>query len=117
MARAVEAHYGAPLEGLVVTRYGHAVSCKHIEIIEAGHPTPDAAGEAGAQRVLDLARTLGPDDLGLCLISGGGSALLSLPAHGLTLAHKQPVNAALLRSGAPISAMNVVRKPLSAIKG
>jgi hydroxypyruvate reductase len=117
MARAVEAHYGAPLEGLIVTRYGHAVSCNHIEIIEAGHPTPDAAGEAGAQRVLDLARTLGPDDLGLCLISGGGSALLSLPAHGLTLAHKQAVNAALLRSGAPISAMNVVRKHLSAIKG
>lgn len=117
MARVVEDYYGAPLEGLVVTRYGHAVSCKHIEIVEAAHPNPDAAGEAGAQRVLDLARTLGPDDLGLCLISGGGSALLSLPAPGLTLAHKQAINSALLRSGAPISAMNVVRKHLSAIKG
>lgn len=117
MARVVEDHYGAPLEGLVVTRYGHAVFCKHIEIIEAAHPKPDAAGEAGAQRVLELARTLGPDDLGLCLISGGGSALLSLPAPGLTLAHKQAINSALLRSGAPISAMNIVRKHLSAIKG
>lgn len=117
MARVVEDYYDAPLEGIVVTRYGHAVSCKHVEIIEAVHPKPDAAGEAGAQRVLELARTLGPDDLGLCLISGGGSALLSLPAPGLTLADKQAVNAALLRSGAPISAMNVVRKHLSAIKG
>ncbi len=117
MARAVEDYYAAPLEGLVVTRYGHAVSCKHIEIIQAAHPKPDAAGEAGAQRILDLARTLGPDDLGLCLISGGGSALLSLPAPGLTLEHKQAINAALLRSGAPISAINVVRKHLSAIKG
>ena len=117
MARVVEDYYGAPLEGLVVTRYGHAVSCKYIEIIEAAHPKPDAAGEAGAQRVLELARTLGPDDLGLCLISGGGSALLSLPAPGLTLAHKQAINSALLRSGAPISAMNIVRKHLSAIKG
>jgi hydroxypyruvate reductase len=117
MARVVEDYYGVPLEGLVVTRYGHAVSCKYIEIIEAAHPKPDAAGEAGAQRVLELARTLGPDDLGLCLISGGGSALLSLPAPGLTLAHKQAINAALLRSGAPISAMNIVRKHLSAIKG
>lgn len=117
MARVVEDYYGAPLEGIVVTRYGHAVSCKHIEIIEAAHPKPDAAGEVGAQRVLELARTLGPDDLGLCLISGGGSALLSLPAPGLTLAHKQAINSALLRSGAPISAMNIVRKNLSAIKG
>lgn len=117
MARVVEDYYGAPLEGIVVTRYGHAVSCKHIEIIEAAHPKPDSAGEYGAQRVLELARTLGPDDLGLCLISGGGSSLLSLPAPGLTLAHKQAINSALLRSGAPISAMNVVRKHLSAIKG
>ena len=117
MARAVERHYGGPLEGLVVTRYGHAVACDFIEVIEAAHPTPDAAGLAAAQRILDRARTLGPDDLGLCLISGGGSSLLALPAPGLTLADKQAINAALLRSGAPISAMNAVRKHLSAIKG
>jgi glycerate 2-kinase len=117
MARAVERHYGAPLEGLVVTRYGHAVACEFIEVVEAAHPTPDAAGLAAAQRILERARALGPDDLGLCLISGGGSSLLALPAPGLTLADKQAINAALLRSGAPISAMNAVRKHLSAIKG
>jgi len=117
MARAVERHYGAPLEGLVVTRYGHAVACDFIEVVEAAHPTPDAAGLAAAQRILERARALGPDDLGLCLISGGGSSLLALPAPGLTLADKQAINGALLRSGAPISAMNAVRKHLSAIKG
>jgi hydroxypyruvate reductase len=117
MARAVERHYGALLEGLVVTRYGHAVACDFIEVVEAAHPTPDAAGLAAAQRILERARALGPDDLGLCLISGGGSALLALPAPGLTLGDKQAINGALLRSGAPISAMNAVRKHLSAIKG
>lgn len=117
MARAVETHWGGPLEGLVVTRYGHGVPCERIEVVEAAHPTPDAAGQAAAKRILALARGLGPEDLGLCLISGGGSSLLSLPAPGLTLADKQAVNAALLRSGAPISAMNMVRKHLSAIKG
>lgn len=117
MARAVEAAWPGPLEGLVVTRYGHGLPCRSIEVVEASHPTPDAAGEAAAGRMLALAQGLGPQDLGLCLISGGGSALLSLPAPGLTLADKQAVNAALLRSGAPISAMNVVRKHLSAIKG
>jgi glycerate 2-kinase len=117
MARAVERHYGAPIEGLVVTRYGHAVACDFIEVVEAAHPTPDAAGLAAAQRILERARALGPDDLGLCLISGGGSALLALPAPGLTLGDKQAINGALLRSGAPISAMNAVRKHLSAIKG
>ena len=117
MARAVERHWDGPLQGLVVTRYGHAVQCDRIEVVEASHPVPDAAGLAAAQRILDLARGLGPDDLALCLISGGGSALLTLPAEGLTLGDKQVVNAALLKSGANITEMNCVRKHLSAIKG
>ena len=124
MARAVERHWAEAtgqdpdrLEGLVVTRYGHAVPCERIEIVEAAHPVPDAAGEAGAARMLALAESLGPDDLALCLISGGGSALLALPASGLNLADKQQVNDALLRSGADIAEMNCVRKHLSAIKG
>ena len=117
MAKAVEDHWPGPLEGLVVTRYGHAVPCKRIEIVEAAHPVPDAAGEAAARRILDLALGAGPDDLVLCLISGGGSALLTLPSEGLTLADKQAINKALLASGADIGQMNVVRKHLSAIKG
>ncbi len=124
MARSVERHWAeatgqdpARLEGLVVTRYGHAVPCERIEIVEAAHPVPDAAGEAGAARMLALAEELGPEDLALCLISGGGSALLALPAPGLTLADKQAVNDALLRSGADIAEVNCVRKHLSAIKG
>ena len=91
---------GRPLSGLVVTRYGHGVPCKRIEIVEASHPVPDAAGADAARRILALAQTAGPDDLVLCLISGGGSALLALPADGLTLADKQAVNRALLSSGA-----------------
>ena len=118
MAKAVEDRWPGPLTGLVVTRYGHAVPCERIEIVEAAHPVPD---ESGHQRrrahAGDGARDWAPDDLVLALISGGGSALLSLPAPGLTLADKQAVNAALLRSGAPIGEMNVVRKHLSAIKG
>jgi len=119
MAKAVEDHWpaDAPLSGLVVTRYGHRVPCKRIEIVEASHPVPDAAGTDAARRILALAKTAGPDDLVLCLISGGGSALLALPADGLTLADKQAVNRALLSSGATISEMNAVRKHLSAIKG
>ena len=117
MAKAVEDHWTGPLSGLVVTRYGHAVPCERIEIVEAAHPVPDASGEAAARRILEMVQGLGPDDLVLALISGGGSALLSLPAPGLTLADKQAVNAALLRSGAPIGEMNCVRKHLSAIKG
>lgn len=117
MAKAVEDHWKGPLTGLVVTRYGHAVPCRRIEIVEAAHPVPDAAGEAAARRILDLVQGLGPDDLVLALISGGGSSLLSVPAPGLTLADKQAVNSALLRSGAHIGAMNCVRKHLSAIKG
>ena len=117
MARAFEAAWPGELSGLVVTRHGHAVSCERIEIVEASHPVPDAAGQRAAQRILDLARGLGPDDQLVCLISGGGSALLALPAPGLTLADKQAVTRALLRSGATIGEINAVRKHLSAIKG
>jgi glycerate 2-kinase len=117
MAKAVEDHWPGPIGGLVVTRYGHSVPCKQIQIVEAAHPVPDAAGEAAARRILDLALGAGPDDLVLCLISGGGSALLTLPSEGLTLADKQAINKALLASGADIGQMNVVRKHLSAIKG
>jgi hydroxypyruvate reductase len=106
-----------PLEGLVVTRHGHAAACDRIEIVEASHPVPDPAGEDAARRILELARGLGPDDQLVCLISGGGSALLALPAPGLTLADKQAVTRALLRSGATIGEINTVRKHLSAIKG
>jgi glycerate 2-kinase len=117
MAKAVEDHWPGPLEGLVVTRYGHAVPCARIEIVEAAHPVPDAAGRAAAARILELARGAGPDDLVLCLISGGGSALLALPAEGLTLENKQAVSKALLASGADIAQMNTVRRHLSVIKG
>jgi glycerate-2-kinase len=117
MAQAVERAWPHPLEGLVVTRYGHAVPCERVEIVEAAHPVPDAAGEGAARRILALAEGLGPDDLLLCAISGGGSSLLSLPGGNLTLADKQAVNTALLRSGATIGEMNCVRKHLSAIKG
>jgi hydroxypyruvate reductase len=117
MARAVEAHWKDALSGLVVTRYGHGVPCQRIEVVEAAHPVPDAAGREAARRILEAVRGLGEDDLVLCLISGGGSALLALPAPGLTLEDKQAVNRALLRSGADIGEMNCVRKHLSAIKG
>ncbi|MBP5857191.1 glycerate kinase [Marivibrio halodurans] len=117
MAQAIERAWDGPLDGLVVTRYGHAVPCERVEIVEASHPVPDAVGEAAARRILALAEELGPDDLLLCAISGGGSALLSLPAPGLTLDDKQAVNRALLRCGARIGEMNCVRKHLSAIKG
>ncbi len=117
MAKAVEARWPGPLAGLVVTRYGHAVPCERIEVVEASHPVPDENGHRAAARILEMVQGLGPDDLVLALVSGGGSALLSLPAPGLTLADKQAVNAALLRSGAPIGEMNAVRKHLSAIKG
>jgi hydroxypyruvate reductase len=119
MARAVEAHWPAdlPLTGLVVTRYGHGVGpLKRIEVVEASHPVPDAAGQEAARRILEAVRGLGPDDLVLCLISGGGSALLSLPAPGIELAAQQAVTRALLRSGAAIREINCVRKHLSAIK-
>jgi glycerate 2-kinase len=117
MARALEDQWPHPLEGLVVTRYGYGEVCKRIEIVEAAHPVPDEKGRAAASRILQKVQGLGPDDLVLCLISGGGSSLLTLPAPGLTLADKQDVNRALLRSGANIGEMNTVRKHLSAIKG
>ena len=117
MAAAVEAHWPGPLSGLVVTRYGHGLPCKRIEVVEAGHPVPDAAGTRAAQHILDLVRGLSGDDLVLYLASGGGSALLTLPAPGLSLEDKRTVTRALLTSGATISEMNCLRKHLSAIKG
>jgi glycerate 2-kinase len=108
---------GGTCEGLVDTRYGHAVPTQSIEIIEAAHPVPDEEGLSAAKRILALAHDAGPDDLVVCLISGGASALLSLPAEGVTFAEKQALNRALLKSGAPINEMNLVRKSLSAIKG
>src|SRR5262245_25284069 len=117
MAKAVEDNWWGPLSGLVITRYEHGTDCKQIEVVEAGHPVPDAAGQHAAQRMLDLVKGLTEDDLVLCLISGGGSSLLSLPAPGVSLEDKQTVTRALLKSGAPIAEFNCVRKHLSAIKG
>lgn len=117
MARAVEDHWAGPLEGLVVTRYGYAVPCERIEIVEAAHPVPDEAGLAATRRMLELVKGLGADDLVLCLASGGGSALLTAPLDGLTLEEKQVVSRALLRSGATITEMNCIRRHLSAVKG
>ena len=117
MAAAVEQHWAGELSGLVVTRYGHGADCRRIEVIEAGHPVPDSAGRDAARRILAMVRDLSEDDLVLCLISGGGSSLLALPAEGISLAQKQAVNKALLASGATIFEMNCVRKHLSAIKG
>ncbi|MEG1116791.1 MAG: glycerate kinase, partial [Janthinobacterium sp.] len=117
MAHAVERHWPGPLSGLVVTRYGYAVPCERIEIVEASHPVPDAAGMQAARRMLDLVGNLQADDTVLCLISGGGSSLLALPLDGITLADKQAMNRALLASGATIGEMNCVRRHLSAIKG
>ncbi len=120
MARAFESYWPGPsgkLSGLVVTRYDYAVACKHIEIVEAAHPVPDQAGQTAARRILEIVQGLSKEDLVVCLISGGGSALLSLPIDGLTLDDKQQLNRALLKSGANIREMNCVRKHLSAIKG
>ena len=124
MAQAVEAHWplDKPLEGLVVTRYHHVPPrpeglVQRIEIVEASHPVPDDAGQAAARRILAMVQGLGKNDLVLCLISGGGSSLLALPADGLSLAEKQGINKALLASGANIIEMNCVRKHLSRIKG
>ena len=117
MAAALERHWSGDLTGLVVTRYGHAVPCRRIEIVEAAHPVPDRAGRDAAERILHSVRGLTPDDLVMCLISGGGSALLVLPAPGIGFEEKQEVNRALLRCGANIAEMNCVRKHLSAIKG
>jgi hydroxypyruvate reductase len=117
MARAVEDHWPGELSGLVVTRYGHGAPCQRIEVVEAAHPVPDEAGRAAAARMLAAVQGLTSDDLVLVLISGGGSALLALPFEGISLADKQQVNRALLKSGAGIGEMNCVRKHLSAIKG
>ena len=117
MARALEDHWSGPLEGLVVTRYGYEVPCERIEIVQAAHPVPDAAGIEAAERIRQLVTGLTADDLVIALISGGGSSLLVAPGEGLTLADKQAVNTALLHSGASISEMNCVRRHLSSLKG
>jgi glycerate 2-kinase len=117
MAKAVEEHWHGELSGLVVTRYGHHAPTKRVEVVEAAHPVPDVAGREAAERILKMVQGLSRDDLVLCLISGGGSALLTLPAPGLTLQDKQAINRLLLKSGANIAEMNCVRKHLSAIKG
>jgi len=117
MAQAVEQAWSGPLTGLVVTRYGYGVPCERIEIVEAAHPVPDDAGLNAARRVMSFVSGLNEDDIVLCLISGGGSALMPLPIESLTLEHKQAVNRALLACGANISEMNCVRRHLSAIKG
>ncbi|WP_085907237.1 glycerate kinase type-2 family protein [Kiloniella majae] len=121
MAKAVEENWEGPIEGLVVTRYDHDMpqgeKCTRIEVVEAAHPVPDAAGREAAKRIYEMVQGLSADDLVLCLISGGGSSLLALPADGLSLEDKQTINKALLKSGANIIEMNTVRKHLSAIKG
>lgn len=117
MARTLEQHWQGELSGLVVTRYGYAVPCERIEILEAAHPVPDEAGLEAARRILDKVQGLTEDDQVIMLISGGGSALLPLPAEGISLVEKQEISQALLRSGATIREMNTVRRHLSAIKG
>ena len=117
MARALEDHWDGPLEGLVITRYGYEVPCQRIQIVQAAHPVPDAAGLRATQRIQELVSGLTADDLVIALISGGGSSLLVAPGDGLTLQDKQAVNTALLKSGATISEMNCVRRHLSAVKG
>ena len=115
MARAFEQAWKAPLSGMVVTRYGHGAPCEQIEVVEAAHPVPDDAGRAATARMLAAAEAMGPDDLVICLVSGGGSALLAAPAGPLTLDDEQAVTRALLRSGATIGAINIVRKHISAV--
>lgn len=117
MASAFEAAWPGPVEGIVVTRYGYAVACSRIEIVEAAHPVPDAAGFDAARRMLELVSNLTEDDLVISLISGGGSSLLPLPLRGISLEEKQAINHALLKSGATITEMNCVRRHLSVIKG
>lgn len=117
MAKAVEAHWPAPLEGLVITRYGHHVPTQRIEVVEAAHPVPDEAGLDATRRILEMVQNLSPKDMVLFLVSGGGSALLTLPAADITLQDKQTLNAELLKSGANITEMNCVRKHVSAVKG
>jgi glycerate 2-kinase len=117
MAAAVESCWSGDLSGLVVTRYGHGVPCKRIEVLEAGHPVPDELGRLGAERILRMVQGLTESDLVICLLSGGASALLTAPAPDIAFAEKQAVNRELLRSGATIRQINCVRKHLSKIKG
>ena len=117
MAFALESHWPGPLTGLVITRYGHGVPCRQIEVIEAAHPVPDKKGEDAARSIMQIVKSLEADDLLLCLVSGGGSALCVVPAADITLADKQKVNEQLLKSGATIEEINCVRKHLSLIKG
>ena len=119
MALAVETHWpkDAPLEGIVITRYGHGLATQRIRVVEAGHPVPDEHGEAAAREILAAAQSLGPDDLLLALVSGGGSSLLALPCDGIAMADLKAVTRELLASGAPIEDMNTVRKHLSKIQG
>ena len=117
MAKAFEDHWSGPFTGLALTRYGYQLPCEHFEVIEAAHPVPDEAGLLASQRIMAMVSGLTADDTVLFLISGGGSALLTLPYEGISLADKQAVNRALLRSGANICEMNVIRRHLSAIKG
>lgn len=117
MAQVVDSNWSAQMSGLVVTRYGQHRDCGRIEVVEASHPVPDRAGEVAASRMLDVCSGLSADDLVLCLISGGGSALLPLPGDGISLVEKQYLNQRLLASGAPIAEINTVRKHVSAIKG
>src|SRR5262249_2363225 len=114
MARALEDSWNGALEGLIITRYGYAVPCKRIEVVEAAHPVPDTAGSGPAARIMDMGGGLTQDDLVICLISGGGSSLLTLPPAGVTLEDKQALNKALLASGASISEMNCIRRHVSA---
>ena len=117
MALAAEKHFQGELEGIAITRYGHGLPTRKIRVIEAGHPVPDAAGEAAAREILQRARSLKEEDLLLALLSGGGSSLLSLPAEGISMADLKAVTTQLLRSGATIQEINTVRKHLSAIQG
>jgi hydroxypyruvate reductase len=117
MAAAVEAAWRGPLEGIAITRYGHGLPTKRIRVVEAGHPVPDEAGEKAAREILESVKRLGPDDLLLALLSGGGSSLLSLPAADVSMADLKAVTSQLLKSGAAIQEMNTVRKHLSAIHG
>ena len=117
MAQSIESHWNGALSGLVITRYDYGQPCKHINVVEAAHPVPDQIGLNAAKRIMQLVSQLETNDLCIALMSGGASSLLTLPADGLTLADKQQVNRALLRSGATISDMNCIRKHLSAVKG
>jgi hydroxypyruvate reductase len=117
MAHALEQSWHGDLSGLVITRYGHSVPCQRIEVIEAGHPIPDESGVLASKRLFDVVQHLSPDDLVICLVSGGGSALFTLPAPNISLADKQTITHSLLASGATIAEINCLRKHLSASKG